>query len=159
MLTTSRRERLFISVVVAIGIALIVLGFNSASTGRDAQRIPDVIERMTPGPGDRVLQQSQVVIDFVDGYNATLTIDDVELPITRLDELTASGSQLKPGSQVNIPPTAIYDPGNFTISFLPQPGAPFERWSQGKHVGVVTYWKIIDGPTAARSFRWEFFAD
>jgi hypothetical protein len=159
MLTHSRRERLLISLVVAFGLALIIVGFNSATTGRDAQRIPDVIERMNPGPEDRVPQQSQIVVDFIDGYNATLTVDDIELPVTRLDEITATGNQLRPGSQVNIPPTAIYDPGNFTISFLPQPGAPFERWSQGEHIAVVTYWKITDGPSRARTFRWKFYAN
>jgi hypothetical protein len=159
MLSRSRRERVLISVIVGVGLALIIVGFNSATTGRDAQRIPDAIERMNPGPNDRVPQQSQIVVDFVDGYDATLTIDDVELPVTRLDEITAEGNSLRPGSQVNIPPTAIYDPGNFTISFLPQPDAPFERWAQGEHEALVRYWKIEDGPSAARSFRWTFVAN
>lgn len=159
MLTRSRRERVLISVIVGAGLALIIAGFNSATTGRDAQRIPDAIERMNPGPDDRVPQQSQIVVDFVEGYEATLTIDDVELTVTRLDEITAEGNALKPGSQVNIPPTAIYDPGNFAISFLPQPDAPFERWSQGEHEAVVRYWKIADGPSAARTFRWTFVAN
>lgn len=159
MLTLSRREKLLISVVAVLGIGLVIFGFQSATTGRDAQRIPDVIERMSPGPGDQVPQQSQIVVDFVEGYNARLVIDDVELETTRLDELTAEGNSLKPGSQVNIPPTAIYDPGNFVISFLPQIGSPFERWTQGEHEARVIYWKIEDGESSARTFRWVFEAN
>jgi hypothetical protein len=159
MLTLSRREKFIVSTLVGLGIAFIIWGFNVATTGRDAQNIPDVIERMSPGPGDQVPQQSQIVVDFIEGYDAILIIDDVELPKTRLDELTADANALRPGSQVNIPPTAIYDPGNFVISFLPQPGAPFVRWSQGEHVAQVVYWKITDGQASARTFRWTFEAN
>ena len=150
------KETLIVSAGVAIGLFAIISGFNGGSTGRDAQRLPTAIERMTPGPGDQVLQQSQIFVDFIDGYNASLTIDGVALETTRLDELTDNGSAPKPGAQVEIPPTAIYDPGNYTISFLPQEGAPIETLMQGTHTATVLYWKITDGPAKSRSFTWEF---
>lgn len=150
------KETLVVSAGVAIGLFVIISGFNSGSTGRDAQRLPDVIERMTPGPGDQVLQQSQIFVDFIDGYNASLTIDGIALDTTRLDELTDNGATPKPGAQVEIPPTAIYDPGNYTISFLPQDGAPIETLTQGTHTATVLYWKVAEGPAKARSFTWEF---
>ena len=153
------KETLIVSAGVAIGLFAIITGFNSGSTGRDAQRLPEAIERMTPGPGDQVLQQSQIFVDFVDGYNASLTIDGIELTTTRLDELTDNGATPKPGAQVEIPPTAIYDPGNYTISFLPQEGAPIPTLTQGTHTATVLYWKIIEGPQKARSFTWEFDAN
>jgi len=159
MFTQSRLDKILISGVVGIGLAFIIFGFNAATTGRDAQQLPAAVERMSPGPGDQVPQQSQIVVDFVDGYDAILIVDNLELPKTRLDELTAQGNSLRPGSQVNIPPTAIYDPGNYVISFLPQPGAPFERWTQGEHVAEVVYWKIAEGRSTARSFRWTFEAN
>ena len=147
------------SVGVGIGLFAIITGFNSGATGRDAQRLPDVIERMSPGPGDQVLQQSQIFVDFIDGYNASLTIDGVAIATTRLDELSANGATPKPGAQVEIPPTAIYDPGNYTISFLPQDGAPIETLTQGTHTATVTYWSITEGPEKARLFTWEFDAN
>lgn len=150
------KEKLFLSVGVGIGLALIVTGFRSASTGREAQRIPDVIESLSPGPGDQVLLQSQVFVDFVEGYEAELVIDGVVLETTRLDQLSSSGAQPRPGAQVEIPPTAIYDPGNFTISYLPQSGGVIETFAQGKHTATVRFWKIVDGPTKARQFTWEF---
>ena len=154
------RQNLFVSVGLAVGLTLIVMGFQAGTTGRDAQRLPDVIESINPGPGDEVLRQSQVFVDFVDGYEAVLVIDGIELPVTRLDELTdASGKTPKPGQQVDIPPTAIYDPGNYTISFVPQEGAPIEEFSQGIHKGSVIYWKVTDGRDKSVSFSWEFEAN
>ncbi|CAB4636505.1 MAG: hypothetical protein F2612_03390 [Actinobacteria bacterium] len=154
------KQLLLVSVGVAFGLILIGMGLQSATTGREAQNIPAVIEEMRPGPGDQVVQQAQVSVDFVEGYEASLEIDGIALETTRLDELSAEGnSSLEPGAQVEIPPTAIYDPGNYIISFTPQEGAPIEVFTQGVHTATVTYWKIIDGKAKARSFTWEFEAN
>lgn len=153
------KQTLIVSAGVGVGLFLIITGLQAGSTGRDAQRIPAVIERMSPGPGDQVLQQSQILVDFIDGYEAELTVDGVDIPTTRLDELTGDGVAPRPGAQVEIPSTAIYDPGNYTISFLPQEGAPITTLTQGVHTAVVRYWKVEDGKNKARSFSWEFQAD
>lgn len=153
------KQSLIVSAGVSIGVILIFAGFSGGSTGRSAQRIPVVIERMSPGPGDQVLQQAQVSVDFVEGYQASLTIDGIILDTTRLDELADPGKMPKPGAQVELPPTAIFDPGNYIISYTPQPGAPIETFAQGKHTAIVRYWKIVDGPAKASSFSWEFEAN
>lgn len=79
------------------------------------------------------------MIDFVAGFEAVLIIDGVEIPTTRIDELTANGKQPKPGEQLEIPPTAIYDPGNFTLSYLPQEGGPITELKQGTHQATVLF--------------------
>lgn len=152
------REKLVVSLGVAVGAVLIVAGLNTASTGREGQNVPAEFENISPGPGDEVLRQSQIVVDMVPGYEASLVVNGIALATTRLDELTSGGNAPRPGAQVDLPPTAIYDPGNFTISFLPQEGAPIEEFSQGKHTVTITFWKIVEGPGAARSFTWEFEA-
>lgn len=153
------RARLLASVGIAFGLVLVVVGFRTALTGDDARTFPDAIERMSPADGDRVLRQAQIIIDFVVGYEATLTIDGIALPVTRLDELSASGGALSPGSQVELPPTAVYDPGNHVLSFQPQMGALIEEFSQGEHIVVVTYWKTLDGPEKSRTYQWRFITD
>lgn len=154
------KQLLLVSTGIAFGLLLIVMGLQSATTGRDAQNIPATIEEMSPGPGDQVVQQAQISVDFVEGYEASLEIDGIALETTRLDELSAEGNEaLEPGAQVEIPPTAIFDPGNYIISFTPQEGAPIEVFTQGTHTATVTYWKIIDGKAKARSFTWEFEAN
>lgn len=154
------KQLLLVSAGVAVGLVLIVMGLQSATTGRDAQNIPAAIEEMSPGPGDQVVQQAQISVDFTEGYEASLVIDGIELATTRLDELSAEGNaKLEPGAQVEIPPTAIFDPGNYIISFTPQEGAPISLFTQGTHKATVIYWKMVDGREKARSYSWEFEAN
>lgn len=150
------RSRLAISTGFGLGLALIVLGVSVAQTGREAQRIPDAIATINPGPGDKVLRQSQIVVDFDEPYDAVLVLNGVELPVTRLDQLAGAGAPPRPGAQLEIPPTAIYDPGNFTISFQPQEGALIESLGQGEHRAAVIYWKVDETRSQARSFTWTF---
>ena len=153
------RSRLLVSVGISIGVVLIAFGFASGSTGDEAREFPASIERMSPADGDRVLRQSQVIIDFVVGYEATLSIDGIELPVTRLDELTTGGAQPAPGAQVELPATAVFDPGNNVLSFQPQDGALIESFAQGEHVATVRYWKILEGPAKSRTYQWRFVTD
>lgn len=161
--TRARRpfdKKLFLaSVGMALGLTVIILGFRTGLTGREASNLPDAIEGISPADDARVLRQSQVIVDFVDGFIARLVIDDIELPTTRLDELVTSGTQPAPGAQVDLPPTAIFDPGNYTISFLPQPGAPIESFTQGEHTAKVIYWPIDEDESRARAYSWTFITD
>ena len=149
---------LLASIGIGLGLTLMILGFNTGLTGREASNIPEEIEGISPGDNERVLRQSQVIVDFVEGFNAKLFIDGVELPTTRLDEI-AGGRQIQPGAQIDLPPTAIFDPGNYTISFLPQEGAPIEEFEQGEHIGRVVFWPIDQDESKARSYVWTFITD
>jgi hypothetical protein len=71
----------------------------------------------------------------------------------------ATGKQVAPGAQIDLPPTAIFDVGNYIISYLPQPGAPIAELTQGEHTGSVRYWPIKDGENASRTYSWTFFVD
>lgn len=152
-------KTLFISVGISAGLVLFVLGLRSGLTGRDATNLPQAIEQISPGQGDQVLKQSQIIVDFIEGYTAVLTIDGIELPTTRLDEIVATGKQITPGAQITLPPTAIFDVGNYIISFLPQPGAPIAELAQGEHTASVRYWLIKDGENSSRTYSWTFFTD
>ncbi len=153
------RSQLTVSFGISLGLVLIVFGFASGMTGEEARTTPVAIERMSPADGDRVLRQSQIIIDFTDGYEGSLSIDGVELPTTRLDELSSTGGQPAPGAQVELPATAVFDPGNNVLSFQPQPGAVIESFTQGEHTATVRYWKILDGEAKYRTFVWRFLTD
>lgn len=150
---------LLASLGVAIGIVLVIAGLNSAVTGRDALNLPEQIERLSPANNEKVLRQSEIMIDFVAGFEAVLIIDGVEIPTTRLDELSENGKQPKPGEQVEIPPTAIYDPGNYTLSYLPQEGGPITELKQGDHQATVLFWKAPNTREKATSYSWKFSVD
>ncbi len=152
-------QRLLTSIGVAVGLVMIIFGFRVSQTGRDESGLPDSIERMSPANGDRVLRQSQIIVDFVEGYESVLFIDGIELPTTRLDELTSSGQMATPGAQVELPATAVFDPGNFIISFQPQVGAVIESFTQGEHEGKVRYWRVEDGREKSRVYIWKFDTD
>lgn len=153
------RQMLLVSIGVAVGLASIGFGLSTGQTGRDASGLPSAIQSISPGNGDKSLRQSQIIVDFIDGYNAVLTIDGIELPTVRLDELTANGIAPKPGAQVELPPTAVFDPGNYIISYQPQEGAPINEFKQGEHTASVRYWLFTEGETGARIYNWKFTTD
>ena len=148
-----------ISVSLALGAVMIIFGFSAAQTGDEALNLPSAIEHLSPGNNDRVLRQSEIVVDFIDGFTGTLTIDGIEIETSRLDELTSSGSAPKPGEQVELPPNAIFDPGNYTLKFLPTDGAVIDEFAQGTHQAQVRYWLMVDGETKARTYSWQFSVD
>ena len=59
---------LLASMGISAGLVLFVMGLNTGLTGRDATNLPDAIESISPGEGERVLRQSQIIVDFIDGY-------------------------------------------------------------------------------------------
>lgn len=150
---------LLVSIGVAVGLVSIGFGLRSGLTGRDASSLPSAIENISPGDGDKILRQSKIIVDFIEGYNAVLTIDGIELPTVRLDELTANGIAPKPGAQVELPPTAVFDPGNYIISYQPQEGAPINEFKQGEHTASVRYWLFTEGEIRARIYNWRFTTD
>ncbi|NBY12360.1 MAG: hypothetical protein EBQ75_05400 [Actinobacteria bacterium] len=75
-------KMLLASMGISFGLVLFIMGARVGLTGKDASNLPDAIEGISPGDNERVLRQSQVIVDFVDGYEATLYIDGIEMPTT-----------------------------------------------------------------------------
>jgi hypothetical protein len=161
---TGRRGRrldrglLIASLAIAGGLLLIIFGFTTALTGNDGIDRPDAIESVQPVENAvQVLQQERVVVDLEAGYEARLVIDGIELPTTVIGQSDVDPfEQPAPGQQVELPTTAVFDPGNSVISFQPVEGAPIESFTEGLHEVQVIFWKIEDGPEQALSYRWEF---
>jgi hypothetical protein len=148
-------EMLLISTGLALGLMMIILGLMSATTGRDALGYPDQIVGVSPAPNDRqVLSQTEISVDLIDGYEAELILDGISIPTTRLED--ASPQDVKPGQQIELPKTAIYDQGNSLIRFEPTEGAAVEKYDVGVHRVTVLFWKIEEGRNTARSFSWSF---
>jgi hypothetical protein len=146
---------LLASLGVAVGIVLVVLGVSRSVTGRDQQRLPEPIESVEPIRGaTQAPQQTQVFVDLQEGFTGILFIDDIELETVSLDEL---GGLAEPGQQITLPPKAVFEPGNFTISYTPVEDGPIESFTQGLHTAMVRYWPIAEGPARARSYSWTFY--
>ena len=145
---------LLVSLGIALGIVLVVIGVSISVTGRDQQQLPEAIEEIDPIRGaTQVPQQNRVFVDLESGYRASLVIDDVALDTVNLDELTGLA---EPGQQISLPPAAIFEPGNYTISYTPVEDGPIEELVTGLHTATVTYWPEVD-PAKARSYTWTFY--
>jgi hypothetical protein len=146
------------SLVIACGLVLIIFGITSAITGTDGIDRPEAIESVQPVENAvQVLQQDQIIVDLLPGYEARLVIDGVEMPTTVIGQSEVDPDvQAQPGQQIDLPTTAVFDPGNAVISFQPVEGALIESFTQGTHEARVIFWKTEDGPEAALSYRWEF---
>jgi len=152
------RGLLIASLAIACGMVLVIFGVTTALTGNDGIDRPDAIESLQPVENAvQVLQQERVVVDLQPGYEARLVIDGIELPTTVIGQSDVDPSdQAEPGQQVDLPTTAVFDPGNAIISFQPVEGALIESFSEGLHEARVIYWRVEDGPEQALSYRWEF---
>lgn len=152
------RGLLVASFVIACGIVLIVWGFTTALTGDDGIDRPEAIESVQPVENAiQVLQQERIIVDLQPGYEATLIIDGIELPTTVIGQSDVDPNvQAQPGQQIDLPTTAVFDPGNAVISFQPVEGALIESLEQGTHEATVVFWKIEDGPEQARTYTWNF---
>ena len=149
------RELLLISLALAVGLVLIALGVLRSVTGDEVTQLPDAIEEIAPTPdAEQVLQQTDVFVDLGEGYEGELTVDGVALETIRLDELAPLDAE--PGEQVEVPPGAIFEPGNGTLRFRPGPGTGIDSFDPGTHNVVVTYWRTEEGRDTARSYGWTF---
>lgn len=152
------RGLLIASLAIAVGLVLVVFALTTALTGNDGIDRPEAIESIQPVENAvQVLQQERVVVDLLAGYEARLVIDGIELPTTVIGQNDVDPfEQPAPGQQVDLPTTAVFDPGNAVISFQPVEGALIESFTEGIHEVRVIYWRIEDGPEQALSYRWEF---
>lgn len=143
------------SLVIALGLVLIVVALARSVTGDEVTNLPSAIEAITPAPdAEQVLQQTNIVVDLLDGYEGRLVIDDVALPTIRQNELAPA--DVTPGEQVTVPPGVVFEPGNATLTFTPGGDGPIETFEPGAHTVQVIYWKTVEGEARARSYTWTF---
>jgi hypothetical protein len=146
---------LLASLVIAMCLVAMAYAAASALTGRDALHLPATIEQIDPLPAAQgVPSQTSVFVDLQAGFEGVLVVDGLELKTVNIEDLQDVTN--KPGAQITLPATTIYEPGNATLTFDPSPGAAIEDFSQGEHVITVIYWKTIEGRNAARTFTWTF---
>lgn len=153
--TRQKAKRLAVSFAIAVGIVLVFVGVNTSVTGRDAQDLPAEIENTTPvRSAAQVLQQEQIIVDLITGYTGILIVNNVEIETFTLGESAAPNAV--PGAQPDVPLVTIFEAGNSTLTYTPADGAPIEQFTTGVNTVQVRYWKIIDGPSRAKSFTWQF---
>jgi hypothetical protein len=147
-------QLLVVSLIIAICLVAMGVALAISVTGRAAEHLPAAIEQIDPVPAAvRVPAQTSVFVDLQAGYTGIFIVDGLELKTVNIENLQDKN---KPGQQINLPPTTIYEPGNATLTFKPVPGAPIKEFTQGQHVVKLVYWKVIEGQNTASEFTWTF---
>ena len=148
------------SFIIAAGLVMVVAGVRASVTGKEQQDLPPAIEQIDPvRDATQVPNQSKVFVDLVTGYEAVLVIDEIELPTVSLDDVGSVDNSVvpKPGQQLTLPPGAVFEPGNVTLTFTPGDDQLIAEFESGPHTATVLYWKLDDGRNRARSFTWTFY--
>lgn len=129
-------------ILVAIVGSLVGIFFTgrAAQTGMGATSaaLPKNVDRLIPASGAEVPRQSQVGIDVVDGHDAYLIINGVE--IRSEDE------------------GLIRDLGTGLVLFQPGEGKVVEGLNGGRNCVVAMVWDQMEGPTTADPVSWCFEA-
>jgi hypothetical protein len=154
------RKLLLASLIIAAGLVMVVAGVRASVTGKEQQNLPAEIESIDPvKDATQVPQQSNVFVDLVSGYEAVLVIDEIELPNVSLDDIGASDNSVvpQPGQQLVLPPGAVFEPGNVTLTFTPGAAQAITKFESGQHTVTVIYWKRDEGRNRSRTFTWNFY--
>jgi hypothetical protein len=143
------------SLLIAISVVMILWALSRAVTGNEAEHLPAAIEEITPVvDAEQVPQQATVIADLAAGYEGRFIIDDIALPTIRQDEI--GSIDVEPGEQVDVPPGAVFEPGNATLTFTPGSSQAIDSFDEGAHTVTVVYWKTLEGEATARSYTWTF---
>jgi hypothetical protein len=123
--------RLAISLLVAGGLVIFVLGFASGGSPRP-EGLPAAVVSFSPGPGDRVLRQTPIQVELAPIYTGALIVDGQEVVLKYAQ------------AQKNI------------LTFQAGKGTEIEQFSPGTHSVRVEYWKLTETRDQAQSYFWEF---
>jgi len=120
MPTAVRRSIIALLLLVA---ALAAFGLTRLS-GTPSPPIDTIIESREPEEGDKVLQQSQITIDLLSGWDGKLTIDGIAIPDDQVVKVREQG----------------------IIRFQPARGKALEYFPAGQNCITFTYWQLATGP-------------
>ena len=144
---------LFSSLLFAVGLVAVVIGFRSSDTDAGQKNLPKLVEQIDPVAGAvRVPSQTRVFVDLAAGYTGVLIVDGKELETVDI----GSVATVPRGQQLSLPPKVIYEPGNATLSFVPTKGAVIEDFAEGRHDVTVVYWELTEGRSTSRQYSWTF---
>lgn len=128
---TAVRRSIIAVLLVIVAFAVFGLTRLDSSTS-DATTA--VVQSLSPGDNDKILQQAPIEIDLETGWDAKLTIAEREIPTDQLDRVPQQGK----------------------FTFTPGPGKAFEFFPAGQNCATLTYWEIRTGPGQSFTRRWCF---
>ena len=119
--------------LLAIAVVCIVLAAR-LGTSDTSQLDEDRIQRLIPTPGAKILQQDIIGIDMAPGYEASLVLNGIPLPLDQ----TYTVPQLN------------------QVTFKAGPGKVYETLPAGENCLTATYWQSAFGPKVSSVRSWCF---
>lgn len=136
------RRILFGVLLLAVAAGLWLASQDSRPSDQEGPTRDSAIEAVFPTDGSDVLRQSEVGVDLVEGYRASLTANGVAIPGDQITGVDANDSQ---------PSLARY-------AFSPGDGKVIETWRTGQNCVTATYWPADSGRGLSTSYSWCFEA-
>jgi hypothetical protein len=136
---SSRRYRLLVGGLLAAAAIALAVGIAVVDTSDpDDATQSEIVERFIPRANDEVLRQAELGIDLAPGYDGTLAVNGVAIPVEDQRRV----------------------PEQNEVFFTPGKGQAVERLQAGPNCVTATVWKAADGPGTAndRTFSWCFEA-
>lgn len=137
--------------LLAIGAAVAFFMFATRRTvvGVDGPASDPAVVSQTPGPGDRVLRQTEVGAELKQGYDGRIIINGQEVPEDQMEGALDPNSKAARSFGVR--------PNNRNkVFFQPGTGKIFDKFSGREVTITVRFWREADGPAKARTITWQF---
>jgi len=133
------RYRVLIGALFAGAALALVVGIAVTDSSKtDDATQSEIVERFIPNADDEVLRQAELGIDLAPGYDGTLAVNGVDIPVEDQRRV----------------------PEQNEVFFSPGEGKAVEQLVAGPNCVTATVWKAADGPGTAndRTFQWCFSA-
>jgi hypothetical protein len=124
-------RRAIIAVLLLI-VAASVYGLTQLKSGPNVAS-SEIIESISPADGEKMLQQGQITIDLLSGWDGKLSIDQKAIPDDQLVKVKEQG----------------------LIEFQPGTGKALEYFPAGQNCAELTYWQTVT-PDQTFTKQWCF---
>jgi hypothetical protein len=137
-MSQGRYRALIGGLVVAAIVALVVGVAVTDTTDPDDATQSEVVERLVPQRDAEVLRQAELGIDLAPGYDGTLAVNGVDVPVEDQRRV----------------------PEQNEVYFTPGVGKAIEQLRAGRNCVTATVWRAAEGPGTAndRAISWCFEA-
>lgn len=140
---TKVRALMVVCFVGAIGIFVGAYLKNGDPSGNNGCNQPAAIEVLYPACNTLAFQQAPVGVDMAPGYTVDLTVNGQPIPLDQIDNRQGrSGVDTKTS-----PDVFLFTPGTNKV---------LEELPPGPVSAVVTYRKLSENESTAKTFRWTF---
>ena len=133
------RYRILLAALLVGAAVALAVGLAATDTSESDDTTPsDIVERFIPKQNDEVLRQAELGIDLAPGYDGTIGVNGVAIPVEDQRRV----------------------PEQNQVFFTPGEGKAVEQLLAGPNCATATVWKAADGPGTAndRTFTWCFEA-